>query len=77
MASAVRPAIMADNCLTTPAKSLSFPLSHWIESLVIYGRITKPATRLITLVGIKIAPNSAWYLSAIFPSIAYLAAEKI
>ena len=35
------------------------PVSQSTASFVRYGRITKPATRLITLVGMKIAPNTA------------------
>ena len=46
------------------------------DSFVRYGRMTKPATRLIKLVGMKIAPNTDISRLAILASTAYLDAEN-
>ena len=52
-------------------------ISHAKASFVRYGRITKPATRLMTLVGMNMAPYTAISLSAMQASMAYFDAEKM
>ena len=52
----VRAAMIRARFMMIFRNAFKWPVSQSTASFVRYGRITKPATRLITLVGMKIAP---------------------